>query len=704
VITFVFLCGKKKSIHHKGSLRKTQRDTKEYFTGLYIEISGMMQKIRHLILIISLLIITRQADCQPIDSTTFSLETRNSFYTFEKDGEFLLHVPARFFYTRLNVTINSGSEKLAVWSGSAGKKIIRIPFSINSQTPAGIAIAEITVSGSGIKFYASTKLIILSYKSNEVKTDRLTGGLIVNKRQFFPFGFYCYSPVYPTLPEEEVIKGFNVISPYQKILPETLGERKAYMDRCAELGMKVHYNLLSVSGGGGVGSKIEGISGSEKRKRLINEVQTFRDHPALLAWYISDEPNGYKIPPDTLEQIYKVVKENDPWHPVSMVFMAPFLSSKKYMNALDIVMADPYPIPVYPVTMAGDVAGQLKTEFAGKRAVWIVPQAFGGGELWEREPTPQELRSMTWQSVINGATGIQYFVRQGLNYFPKSTAAWGECGRMAMEIAELTPWLLSDEDAPAAFSLSENIIVSSKLHDDQLVIMAVNKINKPVNATIRINVSGDKKARLIFENRSINLSGGIISDQLAPFGSQVYMIDMKPKESNTDNSENLLRDPGFEDNTTPGVPTACYARPGGDRGATYFTDTREHFDGSHSLRLVTPKENNSIGIRFFPVKIKAGSTYMISLWSKSDPEQRLTNAAYDKTGRLYEKKIMPQYAEVSFGEFGISRFIPDAEWRRFVTFVTIPSDTTATFKTNLILKMPGQGVGWFDQIKIVEEK
>lgn len=664
----------------------------------------MMQKIKYLILTITLLTNTWQTDCQQIDSTAFSIETRFSFYSFEKEGEFLLHVPYRFIQNQLTVDINSAGGRIATWNGIPGKAIIRIPFSVKSLTSSGTASAEITGSGSGIKFYASTNLVVLSYKSNEVKTDRLTGGLIVNKRQFFPFGFYCYSPVYPTLPEEEVVKGFNVISPYQKILPETLAERKAYLDRCAELGMKVHYNLLSVSGGGGVGSKIDEISDSEKRKRLINEVQTFRDHPALLAWYISDEPNGRKIPVDTLEQIYKTVKEYDPWHPVSIVFMAPFLASKKYMNAFDIVMADPYPIPVYPVTMAGDVAGQLKTEFTGKRAVWIVPQAFGGGELWDREPTLQEIRSMTWQSVINGATGIQYFVRQGLNYFPKSTASWGECGRMAMEIAELTPWLLSDEEAPYSFSLSENILVSSKLHDGQLVIMAVNKVNKPVNATIRINISGEKKARLIFENRSINLSGGIINDQLAPFGSQVYMIDLKQEKRISCNDENLLKDPGFEDNTSPGIPTACYARPGGDRGATYFTDTREHFDGSHSLRLITPLENKSISIRFFPVKVKAGSTYMISMWAKSDPEQRLSNATNKDTGRLYEKKTEPQYAEVSFGEFGISRFTPEDNWRRFVTFVTIPSDTTATFKTNLILRMPGQGVGWFDQIKVIEEK
>ena len=105
----------------------------------------------------------------------------------------------------------------------------------------------------------------------------------------------------------------------------------------------------------------------KRKQRLIEEIKTFMNHPALLAWYISDEPNGYKIPPESLEEIYHTVKETDPWHPVSMVFMAPFLSSKKYANALDIVMADPYPVPNYPITLVGDVTGQLKTEFTGKK-------------------------------------------------------------------------------------------------------------------------------------------------------------------------------------------------------------------------------------------------------------------------------------------------------------------------------------------------
>jgi len=644
--------------------------------------------------------------CQSIDSTSFKIYSRLSFYSSEQTGEFLLHIPPGLTTSDLSVNILSGNDTITSYRGKAGTKIFRIPFSINLAPSSYNAVALISISWRpGVIYKATTDILILPYKSNEVKTDRLTGGLTVNKRQFFPFGFYCYSPVHRNLLEEEVIKGFNTISPYQKILPETFDERKAYMDRCAMLGMKVNYNLLSVSGGGGVGSKIEEIDDTEKKKRLIAEIEAFRDHPALLGWYIADEPNGYKIPPQQIEEIYRTVKKYDPWHPVSIVFMAPFLSSKNYIDGLDIVMADPYPIPDLPVSFTGNVAGQLRDEFNGKRPVWIVPQAFGGGELWAREPTLQEIRSMTWQSIIKGAGGIQYFVRQGLNYFPKSAATWSECGRIAVEVAELTPWLLSDEEPLPVESNSNNIIVSSKLHNGKLIVMAVNKINRPLEAVIRVKGLNYGKAIVLFENRSVNMTGGVIIDQLSPFGSQVYLVNIKnEKPSIAGSNINLIRDPGFEDISSPGIPSACYARPGEDRGATYFLDTREHTDGNHSLRIVTPENDKSLYLRFFPFKIKAGATYTISIRAKSDPEQRFSPVTKQENSSPLVKNPIPQYVEVLLGDFGRARFIPDSTWRRFVTFVTIPADTLASFKTNLILKMPGQGVAWFDQIKVFEEK
>ncbi|MGD0756292.1 MAG: hypothetical protein ABR927_14665 [Bacteroidales bacterium] len=666
----------------------------------------MPKKLLYLLLSLLTVSISKETQSQPVDSLSFSIVSRQSFYTFEKSGEFLLHVPSALSKNRLSIALKIGDETVASWNGISGKTILRLPFSLKLMPSVYKAEARINISSNpGSIYIAKTDLVVLSYKSNEVKTDRFTGGLIVNKLPFFPFGFYCYSPVYPSLPEEEVVKGFNMISPYQKIAPETLNERKAYMDRCAELGMKVHYNLLSVSGGGGVGSKIEGLNDEEKKERLISEVKTFRDHPALLGWYISDEPNGSNIAPEQLEEIYRTVKENDPWHPVSMVFMAPFLSAKRYSAALDIVMADPYPVPDLPVTMPGDVAGQLRTEFKGKKLIWIVPQAFGGGELWSREPTIQEIRSMTWQSIINGATGIQYFVRQGLNYFPKSAATWSECGRMATEVMELTPWLLSDEETLQVESYSKNVLVSSRLHNGQLIIMVVNKINEPVSTSLRVNGFHNGKARVLFENRFVTVKGGIITAQLAPFGSQVYLINLKTeKQVEEASNTNLIKDAGFEDLSGPGLPSACYARPGGDRGATYFLDTREYFEGNHSLRIITPLQDKSLAIRFFPFSVKAGASYTISIWAKSDPEQRFFSATKQENASLLEKKEIPQYVEILLGEFGRARFVPDNRWREYVTFVTIPEDTVARFKTNVILKMPGQGVAWFDQVKVTEDK
>lgn len=630
---------------------------------------------------------------QHVDLISFKLNPRLSFYSYEDSGEMLLYVPQNMIYNHIEVSLNSFGKELAVWKGIPHKKIVRIHLSLNLGTSTKMIDAVIRISGRPTIYTASAELLVLAYKSNEVKTDRLTGGLIVNKREFFPFGFYTYTPVQPTLPEEEVVKGFNMISPYQRILPETFAMRKKYMDRCAQLGMKVHYNLLSVSGGGGVGSKIEDLTERQKRELLVKEIEAFRDHPALLAWYIADEPTGNKIMPDSLIKIYTIVKELDPWHPVSIVFMAPFMSSRQYADALDIVMADPYPVPDYPISMAGDAAGQLAAEFGGKKPVWIVPQAFGGGEWWGREPSLQELRSMTYQSIIKGARGIQYFVRQGLNLFPKSTSAWAECGRMASEIAELTPWLLSDEKSIPVQSGSQNIIATSALHNGQLVIIAVNKTNSPQRADFSISNPFSGKVRVLFENRYINSSGGYFYDQLSAFGSQVYLISMNKETGNLKPwTKNLIKDPGFEDVSSPGVPASCYARGGGDRGATYFLDSREHFEGNHSIRIITPADNKSIKLRFFPFKGRNGGSYYISIWAKTDPE----------LGYQIGEKNRKHYFEIALGDYAVTRFELTSEWKEYVTNVTIPYYNDQPPRTNVILQMPSAGVAWFDMLQAIE--
>jgi hypothetical protein len=89
---------------------------------------------------------------------------------------------------------------------------------------------------------------------------------------------------------------------------------------------------------------------------------------------------------------------------------------------------------------------------------------------------------------------------------------------------------------------------------------------------------------------------------------------------------------------------------------------------------------------------------MISVWAKADPEQRFINGD-SSTGNNQK----PQYVEAGMLGFGMERFVPTSEWRQYVTIVTIPSDTLPEIKANVVLKMPGQGVAWFDMLQLIED-
>ncbi len=424
----------------------------------------------------------------------------------------------------------------------------------------------------------------------------------------------------PTLAEEEVVRGFNMMSPYQDNAPAGVPERRAYMDRCAELGMKVHYHLLAAAGGGGV--TMPGASEPLDREQALRaEVEAFRDHPALLAWYICDEPTGHGATPEELARIYRVVREVDPYHPVSIVFMAPD-RAREYAECMDVVMTDPYVIPNGPPGAVRWGIQGLVGEFDAAKAVWLVPQAFGGNEFWTREPTAREQRVMTYLGIVHGSTGIQYFIRHGLNGFPKSTSMWAECGRMALEVAELTPALLSHEARPGITCPAQGVEVAAWRDRGVVIAVAVNTENAPRPARLEFEDLGfSGEAEVLFENRHVAVSGGVIQDVLDPFGTRVYQIAAGPTrpERVEVHPRNLIVNPSFEHNPSPGTPAGCYADVGTGRGATYFVDSRTARHGRHSVRLIAPTDQEGMLLSPYAPRVTPRKSYRLSVWAKALP-------------------------------------------------------------------------------------
>src|SRR5205823_3053531 len=98
--------------------------------------------------------------------------------------------------------------------------------------------------------------------------------------------------------------GFNTLGYYR-----STKEWKAELDRAHQLGLKVW-----VRGHNGFA-----IESPAVEKAVIEQVQQLRGHPALLFWEFQDEPIYNKVPIDAARQGYRLVKKEDPDHPLLVV-------------------------------------------------------------------------------------------------------------------------------------------------------------------------------------------------------------------------------------------------------------------------------------------------------------------------------------------------------------------------------------------------
>ena len=588
-----------------------------------------------------------------------------SFYMDEAEGRLVLtDLPVITGDAELRADVLAGDRVLARGAPVVQGRRPWVAFPLDSL-PEGTTelTCRLRAGGEGEAARAAAPVTRLPPRANAVQVDRLGGGLRVDGLPWFPFGFYCYWPVQPTLAGEEAVRGFNLMSPYQPNDPGSLGQRLAYLDRAAAVGMKVHYQLLDVTGGGGVYSGAAPEIPYDRREQwLRTEIEAVRGHPALLAWYIADEPGLRGVDPGQLQRLYESVRELDPYHPVTMVFLNAG-AAQRFAAAVDVAMVDPYPIPNAPPASIGPAVAAARRGPGARMPVWLVGQAFGGGEHWTREPTARELRLMTWLAIVEGATGVQYFIRHGLSGFPKSPAAWAAAGRAAQEVQALTPYLLSREPPPLALPSPEGVRAAAWRHGGETVIAAVNTGNQPLAFELLLPGTGAEtlEADVLYEDRVVPLrtvsrgrSPGLLRRPLglltgllrrggdAPAGQDLQLEDvidaygvrlyrLRGPAPPPVSVLNHIVDPSFEWDPAPAVPAAVYAQVGAGRGATAFVDGRRAHHGRRSLRLVSPGDGEGVRIRPYAPSVAPGRTYRLSVWamarSGSAPVLRLHSHA-----------------------------------------------------------------------------
>ena len=618
--------------------------------------------------------------CMPVKAEeVIKVTSRMNYYTNEQKAEIIAFLPEG----EATATIDQDNRSYPL---KAGANLLSVDI---ARLKMGSNTWKVTIRQNGVDTSYPVELVRLAQKPNEVKIDRMTGNLLVDGWQWLPVGFYSsLNGANFDFLRSEVTQGINLYSPYHNITDDNRADRMAYLDLCAQLGIKVNYNVCSLAGSQGVGLSINATP-EEKLALLREEILRVKDHPALLSYYIADEPDGQGVSPETLKRSYDLIHQLDPYHPVTVVIISS-LPARRYADTYDIIMADPYPIPNAPATEAPRMISEIYQQMRYEKAVWLVPQVFGGGEIWTREPSAREVRLMIYGSVLAGARGVQGFHRMPDSGSP---LLWNGFKEVAVELQQIAPYLY--DTCPLTVATDNKQIVARLYHkEDKVLVVAQNLSNEPqpVTLTLPEPLPGNSVAQLIFENRQLPVDHQQLHDILPPMETGVYKIALKEKESAVVRG-NLLVNPSFEESVEAGQITGGKGGAGG-KGATLLPDTRIAFDGETSLRLNNPFPNAGAVRGLFPIDNESDRTYILSVWARTDARSLALNQAKGEKMRF----------RLSLSSLGEDTFELTDKWKRY-ELVCPPKNYKRTHHGGAsgAISLISEGTAWFDLAQITPE-
>ncbi len=439
--------------------------------------------------------------------------------------------PLRDLAVELSCRIG-GKEVSARRAASAA----HVTLSLSTQgLPNGAGeLSAVVVGQSAQRKWPVRKLTAAEVRSLKVYIDG-HNNTIVDGKPFFPLGWYAGGSEGQAA--EVADSPFNCLLDYGAD-HKPKAEMLKYLDLLQQKGLKLIYCLNDVYPTATYLAD-KGWEGLKDNQAIADAVvQAYRDHPAILAWYLNDELPEALVP--KLEGYYQRVKELDPNHPCYIV-LCNMSELGAFTDTTDVMGVDPYPIPQSPVTRVNDCMEFANAATRGHLPTWLVPQAFAWyqyqpeGSNRGRTPTEAELKSgraptyeeercMTYLALAHGAKGLIYYCYYDLRVLPQYLEMWGWMKRIAAEVKALSPVLLSPEDLGPARFAPNTAPVHTKLKraNGNLYLIAVNAGREPCQVTFELPSKLPSQVEVMFEGRTAPTEGTKLAADFKPLEVHVY--------------------------------------------------------------------------------------------------------------------------------------------------------------------------------------
>lgn len=379
----------------------------------------------------------------------------------------------------------------------------------------------------------------------EVRIDKNLN-LLVDGKQYIPSGFLAtgakddFGPI--------VESGFNTVHDYTLHYDDT-AEVMAHLDHLHARGLKIlvapfHKIRHDFNGFGNRNALKQTLTDKEiaRMLRFVKEVST---HPALLGWYICDEPRGVAHL-RTLENTCQELRRLDPHHPVIALDNSS-IGCLGLSKAADVLLLNKFPDflqgsgSVAPLSAIAGGTEVIYQSLDVNLPVWGCPQAFDRSLLRigsnYRAPTYLEARCMTYLALVRNAKGILYYEygqpdwksagrpgRSGI--FASPSLEIGMLEGIGPELRAMKPALALPVSSRSVTASNNNVLILLKEADKHLYLITVNPSPKSTTCEFRIDGLGSRMLHVVAEGRTVTSKGkGIVTDEFGPNAVHIYTTD-----------------------------------------------------------------------------------------------------------------------------------------------------------------------------------
>lgn len=464
---------------------------------------------------------------------------------YQSDSKLLKNVKTAF-------TVTDANNKV-IASGEKNSGAIRT-FTVDGSkwTPGKYTVTVKSTGSEALKgtLQETINVYAAPAKGNTVRLGKARE-VFFNGKRFFPRGFLGANNHKVVFYKEMAEAGYNVVHFYT-LNQRSLEDIKFILDEAHKCGLKVFFYPYSGCSIGFTGFLDRVTKGSKRIPQLTPQswermktmVNTVKEHPAFLGWYLADEPKGAEFCAE-LKKVYQFLKEIDPHHPViHLDFTAEGCISKREGYA-DLHILDMYPHPLTDGGWQRSISSvmysmKLVNETVAPYGTWFCPEAFKPRGKKNRSLTYREIRCIVYGSIVNGASGIvpykignpeekYYRPIRNSGIFIHPDMHIGYLKGIGPELKALEDMLLEPERLPVAVNNKLVIAMRKKLNGKDY-ITAVNTMPDTYNCTISGNMP-DGTYQVLGENRTVTVKNGKLNDKFVGFMTHIYTNDLEYKSA-----------------------------------------------------------------------------------------------------------------------------------------------------------------------------